>query len=726
MSDTPAKPTPGALLKSGAPKKSLLKEDALGRDKWVANLVDLIAAYPGGDSLTIALFGRWGCGKTTLLNFVIEALQQPQYNTIVVGRFNPWNFSQQDRLYSAFFATVARLLKKVDKSDEARKVATALDALAVVTAPAGLAGFGFISEGAKTLAGMTKRYANSLGDIEKVKDDISGILRHSEKRLVIVIDDIDRLTEDEVRQVFQLVKSVADFENVVYLLAFDHNMVAKALDPVTGNEGHAFLEKITNVVLRVPPLTRRQIRELLLSDLQAYAGRQREYDWDTRRLRRIIEVAFKNFKTLRQMERLANVLAATESLTDTDIDFTDHVALSMLQTLEPKLFDFAGSHPELFVDDIENRLARRDEQNKLDKEAVDAELKTLKNVTVEDAKDLLGAVFPKVDNLYSVYGSESAWGKAEWRTQGRACADFTTFSRYFVFSVDEGDLSQSDKVAFWDAAQSVDALEAYLGALSSEKLFSVYEFLTDIDAAAISDGLLRNVITATIDIGDEFAVLPVLDDMFRGPMLQAMRALNVLLKALPQEQRFELVMDVFARPPTSIQMPSEVAFVLGKSTEGLFTDAQIDELRRVCRDLYKASWERGDFVKHRRFLGMLPDWLGRDKQTPDVVETIRTSLANDDAKFLELLGRYENQQFSGYEPDRFYTKYLTQIYTPAEMVERLESIRDNPSLDAERPRVEELLEELQRQSEEQDAEPEPFLPVPPQAVPPVTDLPSGE
>jgi predicted KAP-like P-loop ATPase len=717
--------TPGSLLRPGTARKELVN-DKLGRDKWVKNLADLITAYPGGDSLTIALYGQWGSGKTTLLNFVIEALQQPGHQNIVVGRFNPWNFSQQDRLYSAFFATISRLLKKADKSKRARRVSTALDALSLATAPAALANFGFISSGVKTLSDMTKEYADSLGDIERVKDDISETLKRLQKRLVIVIDDIDRLTEGEVRQVFQLVKSVADFENVVYLLAFDHNMVAKALDEITGNEGHAFLEKITNVVLRVPPLTRRQVRQLLLADLEGYADRQRPYNWDTERLRRVLEVAFKGFRTLRQMERFANVLTATEGLTATDFDFTDHVALSMLQTLEPKLFDFVGSHPELFVDDIENRLGRRDEQDKLEKETITTGLSALRNLTEEDARELLGAVFPKVGRIYSRYRSEASWGKAEWRTQGRACASFTTFSRYFVFSVDESELSAADKDALWNAARAVDDLEAYLQGLTSEKLFSVYEFLTDIDAAVIDAELLRNIITATIDIGDEFAVLSGLDDMFRGPMLQAERALNVLLRALPENARFELVLDVFRRPPKSMQVPSEVAFVLGKVKEGLFTDSQTRELQRVCRDLYEASWERGEFVKHPRFLGMLPDWLGRDEPKTDAADKIRASLEHDDTKFLELLGRYENVQFDRFEPDRFNTKYLTEIYTLEEMQTRLENIRANPADEAQRQRVEELIEELQRQLDGRDAEPEPFSPVPPQTTSAPDDLPIEE
>ncbi len=685
-------------LQSGAPAKSL-SEDRLGRDKWVANLVERIEAYHGGDSLTIAIYGRWGCGKTSLLNFVIEALQTEQ-SRIVVGRFNPWNFSQQDRLFSTFFATIARLLKKLNRSSQSRKLSNTLDALSVATAPAALANLGFISTGVKTLSDMAKDYADVLGDVERVKEETSEILRKSEKWLVIVIDDIDRLTQSEICQVFQLIKSVADFQNVVYVLAFDHNMVAKALDAITGDEGHAYLEKITNVVLRVPPLTERQIRKLLLGELQKYADRQREYDWNTKRVQTIIEVALKNFKTLRHMQRFSNALVATEGLTTTDIDFADHVALTLLHTLEPGLFDFVAAHPDSFVDDVRNRLARTKEQAAIDKAAIDAELAKLKSMTVEDARELLEAVFPKVESLYSPYRNES-WGKAEWRTQSRACANLTTFSRYFVFVVDEGDLSSADKDEFWQAAQGVETLEAFLKGLSAEKVYSVYEYLADLDASTIDQAQLRSIITATIDIGDDFQVLPGLDDVFKGAFLQAVRALKVLLGGLTQEVRFELVIEALGKPPASVQMPSDVAFVLGKPKHGLFTDPQSRELVDACRALFKASWDSGSFVKHPRFLGMLPDWLGRDGETTDAAATVRTTLAEDDERFLELLSRYENVQLSHYEPDRFNTKYLTQIYSLEELRARLQSILEKAAFQSQRTRLEELTQEVDKQIAEQ-------------------------
>jgi len=52
--------------------------------------------------------------------------------------------------------------------------------------------------------------------------------------LLIVIDDIDRLTSNEIREVFQLVKANADFPNIIYLLMFDRRIVAGALDAISG------------------------------------------------------------------------------------------------------------------------------------------------------------------------------------------------------------------------------------------------------------------------------------------------------------------------------------------------------------------------------------------------------------------------------------------------------------------------------------------------------------
>ncbi|MEL6870048.1 MAG: P-loop NTPase fold protein, partial [Pseudomonadota bacterium] len=80
-------------------------------------------------------------------------------------------------------------------------------------------------------------------------------LRRTGRPIVVVIDDIDRLRDEDVRAVFQLVKAVADFERVSYLLAFDPKPVDKALSRNSNSDdGRRFREKIVQHSLALPSL----------------------------------------------------------------------------------------------------------------------------------------------------------------------------------------------------------------------------------------------------------------------------------------------------------------------------------------------------------------------------------------------------------------------------------------------------------------------------------------
>jgi len=76
-----------------------------------------------------------------------------------------------------------------------------------------------------------------------------------EKPLIIFIDDIDRLDNLEIQQIFKILKLTADFNKLIYVLAFDEEMVAKPLSQIYGNDqtdGLQFIEKIIQLPLRIP------------------------------------------------------------------------------------------------------------------------------------------------------------------------------------------------------------------------------------------------------------------------------------------------------------------------------------------------------------------------------------------------------------------------------------------------------------------------------------------
>ena len=104
-------------------------------------------------------------------------------------------------------------------------------------------------------------------DVQDIKKKVASRIAKQSRRILIVIDDIDRLTGEEIRQLFRLVKAVADFPNVLYLLAFDKEVVIKALDEFHGIPGKEYLEKIVQVPFELPSADKAEIRPLFFERL---------------------------------------------------------------------------------------------------------------------------------------------------------------------------------------------------------------------------------------------------------------------------------------------------------------------------------------------------------------------------------------------------------------------------------------------------------------------------
>lgn len=80
-----------------------------------------------------------------------------------------------------------------------------------------------IAAAGKVLAkGANKRVEQCSRDLQESKDQIINKMIGEKLKIIVSIDDINRRSEEEIIAVFQLVKSLADFPNTVYILAFDY------------------------------------------------------------------------------------------------------------------------------------------------------------------------------------------------------------------------------------------------------------------------------------------------------------------------------------------------------------------------------------------------------------------------------------------------------------------------------------------------------------------------
>ena len=210
------------------------EQDLLGRATFSKQLGKTIYEYDFQSGLVIGVFGKWGSGKTSVINMAsaeIEKLAKNDKNKPIIFRFSPWNFSDKDNLISLFFEnlknkleiqTDERLKRNVGKA--LRDYAGAFDALSMV--PAIGSGMAAII---KTIMQVKGSSLMEIPDLEKTRKKLEEELIKSEKKIIIIIDDIDRLTNSQIRDVFQLVKQVADFPNIIYVLSMDRDVVSNAL-----------------------------------------------------------------------------------------------------------------------------------------------------------------------------------------------------------------------------------------------------------------------------------------------------------------------------------------------------------------------------------------------------------------------------------------------------------------------------------------------------------------
>ena len=92
-------------------------EDKLNRKGFAKLLAHTLVHLNSKDTFTVGLFGKWGCGKTSLVNMTLAEIENIQMDCtsekpLVVVHFEPWNFTDTNQLLTQFFVRLANELQK--------------------------------------------------------------------------------------------------------------------------------------------------------------------------------------------------------------------------------------------------------------------------------------------------------------------------------------------------------------------------------------------------------------------------------------------------------------------------------------------------------------------------------------------------------------------------------------------------------------------------------------
>ena len=115
-----------------------------------------------------------------------------------------------------------------------------------------------------------RRYSDAFGLLELIPGVRAPIASASKwglsrlgQKMQKGLDDIDHLSNEQIRYVFQLITSVARFPNTIYLLVFDKEIVVEALKDVQSGNGQDYLEKVIQMPIQIPDIQRSDLRNIL-------------------------------------------------------------------------------------------------------------------------------------------------------------------------------------------------------------------------------------------------------------------------------------------------------------------------------------------------------------------------------------------------------------------------------------------------------------------------------
>lgn len=239
-------------------------DDSLGRASVARDFVDQVLSVDPSKGLVVGVLGPWGSGKTSFINLTRTRLAE---SDVPVLEFNPWMFSGADQLVESFFVEIAAELRiKADRADIADALTDYGEAFS------GLGWLPLIGPwiergrgGMKILGKLLARRKEGAGGR---RARLMETLAKLSKPVVVVLDDIDRLSTGEIRDIFKLVRLTASFPNVVYLMAFDRARVEQALSE-DGIPGRDYLEKILQLAVDLPAVPEQALQTETLRAIDA-------------------------------------------------------------------------------------------------------------------------------------------------------------------------------------------------------------------------------------------------------------------------------------------------------------------------------------------------------------------------------------------------------------------------------------------------------------------------
>ena len=523
-------------------------QDRLDFAPFTERVANVVKNMEVKESVVFAVYGKWGSGKTTFLNFFTFYLNDSDPITIV--KFNPWWFSGNEDLIQQFLHNL-KLKLMLNSSGKLKEIARLLEPY--------IEAFGEIPKLGWIVKAINRFKKTSQKSVAEIKEEIITKLEKIDGKIVVIIDDIDRLTAAEIRDLFTIVKAIANFPNTVYILAFDKEVAIRALEKVQEGKGEDYLEKIIQVSVELPLVNKTSIRKMLDEELSAILYGTPNELFDSTYWENVYWEGINLFiNTFRDLKRLINTIRITYPSVKGEVNAVDFIAIETIRVFCPKVYNIIKNNPDMFCGhkDSGNYSISSQSTQYLEKFHQNwiSDLSLPDNIK-ESIKELLMRLFPKLESVFgnNHYGPD--W-EQEWRKKCKICSK-EIFPRFFSFSVPTDDLSRYEMESILrsinnnnkdDFSKFLKYLITQIRSDDSTKLSIFLERMEDYISEIQQDNI-STVIETFYTIGDEL-IIP--EDEFGDTLISLGNNAKMgrimwklLRKYADKNKRFEILKNAF-------------------------------------------------------------------------------------------------------------------------------------------------------------------------------------
>lgn len=312
------------------------------------------------EPLTIGIYGKWGEGKTSFLNLLRDKIEHfdkgkngKEYLTF---DFNPWRYSNEDEMLFDFFDGIAKRFYIEDKT-KIKKIGTLvtrysryLKAIKISTSigiPKSL-GTSVSFEPSKIFEALGEDLAGEQITLDKLKDKVNKSINEANFKVLVFIDDLDRLDKNEIYTILKLIKLNANFDNFIFITTLDSEHVAKAIKDRYGDDsddGKLFLEKIINIPIYLPKIEEEDLRFFFEKKLIQISKNLDINETKEKELQEII-YDFDNgiFDSPREILRILNSFFIGAFGFESEINLRDLFWIEYLKIKEPNLYNILKNY----------------------------------------------------------------------------------------------------------------------------------------------------------------------------------------------------------------------------------------------------------------------------------------------------------------------------------------------------------------------------------------------